>query len=132
MEATRKLYSQIFTQVKGLLWKDGGPIVGVQIENECRGPWTYYMALKEMAVEAGFDTPFYTRTGWPKLNGNEEFGKLLPLYGDYADGFWDRDLTDMPGAYKDAFIMKDTRLSAVIATEALGTNQDTQMEAKDL
>ena len=132
LAATRNLYSNIFQQVKGLLWKEGGPIVGVQIENECRGPWTYYMALKEMAVEAGFDTPFYTRTGWPKLNGNEEFGKLLPLYGDYADGFWDRDLTDMPGAYKDAFIMKDTRLSAVIATEALGKNQDTQMEAKDL
>ena len=132
MEATRSLYSNIFTQVKGLLWKDGGPIVGIQIENECRGPWAYYMALKDMAVEVGFDTPFYTRTGWPKLNGNEEFGKLLPLYGDYADGFWDRDLTDMPGAYKDAFIMKDTRLSAVIATEALGKNQDTQMEAKDL
>ena len=132
MEATRNLYSNIFQQVKGLQWKDGGPIVGVQIENECRGPWTYYMALKEMAVEAGFDTPFYTRTGWPKLNGNEEFGKLLPLYGDYADGFWDRVLTDMPGAYKDAFIMKDTRLSAVIATETLGTNQDTKMEAKDL
>ena len=132
LAATRNLYSNIFQQVKGLLWKEGGPIVGVQIENECRGPWTYYMALKEMAVEIGFDTPFYTRTGWPKLNGNEEFGKLLPLYGDYADGFWDRDLTDMPGAYKDAFIMKDTRLSAVIATEALGKNQDTQMEAKDL
>ena len=132
LAATRNLYSNIFQQVKGLQWKEGGPIVGVQIENECRGPWTYYMALKEMAVEIGFDTPFYTRTGWPKLNGNEEFGKLLPLYGDYADGFWDRDLTDMPGAYKDAFIMKDTRLSAVIATEALGKNQDTQMEAKDL
>ncbi|MDE5739534.1 MAG: beta-galactosidase, partial [Bacteroidaceae bacterium] len=105
---------------------------GVQIENECRGPWSYYMALKTMAVEAGFDTPFYTRTGWPKLNGNEEFGKMLPLYGDYADGFWDRELKDMPGDYPKAFIMKDTRLSAVIATEALGKNQDTQMEAKDL
>ena len=132
MDATKNLYQHIFAQVKGLLWKDGGPIVGVQIENECRGPWAYYMALKEMAVEAGFDTPFYTRTGWPKLNGNEEFGKLLPLYGDYADGFWDRELTDMPGAYKDAFIMKDTRLSAVIATEALGKNQDTQMNTQDL
>ena len=132
MEATKNLYQHIFAQVKGLLWKDGGPIVGVQIENECRGPWAYYMALKNMAMEAGFDTPFYTRTGWPKLNGNEEFGKMLPLYGDYADGFWDRVLTDMPGDYKNAFIMKDTRLSAVIATEALGTNQDTKMEAKDL
>ena len=132
MAATKNLYHNIFTQVDGLLWKQGGPIVGVQIENECRGPWAYYMALKDIAVEAGFDTPFYTRTGWPKLNGNEEFGKLLPLYGDYADGFWDRVLTDMPGDYKNAFIMKDTRLSAVIATEALGANQDTQMEAKDL
>ncbi len=132
LAATRNLYSNIFQQVKGLQWKDGGPIVGVQIENECRGPWSYYMALKDMATEVGFDTPFYTRTGWPKLNDNEEFGKLLPLYGDYADGFWDRDLTDMPGAYKDAFIMKDTRLSAVIATEALGLNQDTQMETQDL
>lgn len=132
MAATRQFYNHIFAQVHGLLWKQGGPIVGVQIENECRGPWSYYMALKEMAVEAGFDTPFYTRTGWPKLNGNEEFGKMLPLYGDYADGFWDRELKDMPGDYPKAFIMKDTRLSAVIATEALGKNQDTKMEAKDL
>lgn len=115
--ATHSLYANIYKQVEGLLWKDGGPIVGVQIENECRGPWGYYMQLKDMAVEIGFDTPFYTRTGWPKLNGKEEFGKLLPLYGDYADGFWDRTLDDMPGAYKDAFIMKDDRMSRVIATE---------------
>ena len=131
MEATHRLYNNIFAQVNGLLWKQGGPIVGVQIENECRGPWSYYMALKDMAVKVGFDTPFYTRTGWPKLNGNEEFGKLLPLYGDYADGFWDRDLKDMPGDYKNAFIMKDTRLSAVIATEALGKNQSTEMSTID-
>ena len=131
MEATRRLYNNIFAQVNGLLWKQGGPIVGIQIENECRGPWSYYMALKNMAVETGFDTPFYTRTGWPKLNGTEEFGKLLPLYGDYADGFWDRELTDMPGDYPKAFIMKDTRLSAVIATEALGKNQTTEMSTTD-
>ena len=132
MEATRNLYNNIFAQVNGLLWKQGGPVVGVQIENECRGPWSYYMALKDMAVAAGFDTPFYTRTGWPKLNGKEEFGKMLPLYGDYADGFWDRDLKEMPGDYPKAFIMKDTRLSAVIATEALGKNQSTEMSTVEL
>ena len=132
MNATRNLYNNIFAQVNGLLWKQGGTVVGVQIENECRGPWAYYSALKKAAVEAGFDTPFYTRTGWPKLNGKEVFGEMLPLYGDYADGFWDRNLTDMPGDYPKAFVMKDTRLSAVIATEALGANQDTKMEGKDL
>lgn len=132
MAATQRLYSNIFAQASDMLWKHGGPVVGVQIENECRGPWAYYMALKDMAVQIGFDVPFYTRTGWPKLNGKEEFGKLLPLYGDYADGFWDRTLNDMPGDYKKAFIMKDTRVSSVIATETFGTNQDTKMEAKDL
>lgn len=129
---TQRLYSNIFAQASDMLWKHGGPVVGVQIENECRGPWNYYMTLKDMAVSIGFDTPFYTRTGWPKLNGKEEFGKMLPLYGDYADGFWDRVLTDMPGDYPKAFIFKDTRLSAVIATEALGNNQSTTMEQKDM
>lgn len=132
IEETEKLYNNIAAQVRGLMWKDGGPIVGVQIENECRGPWDYLVKLKTLAENAGFNVPFFTRTGWPKLNGKAEFGKLLPLYGDYADGFWDRKLTDMPGEYKDAFIFKKTRLSGVIATETFGNNQDTQMERSDL
>lgn len=132
MAATQRLYSNIYAQASDMMWKNGGPVVGVQIENECRGPWNYYMALKDMATSIGFDTPFYTRTGWPKLNGNEEFGKMLPLYGDYADGFWDRKLTDMPGEYPLAFVFKDTRLSGVIATETFGSNQDTHMDKKDL
>ena len=131
--ATERLFSNIYAQSHDMLWKNGGTIIGIQIENECRGPWNYYMRLKQMAVGIGFDLPFYTRTGWPKLNGGErDFGQMLPLYGDYADGFWDRVLTDMPGEYPQAFIMKDSRLSSVIATEALGTNQDTKMEQKDL
>lgn len=129
MAATQRLYSNIYAQASDMMWKHGGPVVGVQIENECRGPWQYLMALKDMAVGIGFDTPFYTRTGWPKLNGKEEFGRLLPLYGDYADGFWDRKLVDMPGEYPKAFEMKDTRVSGVIATETFGTNQDTKMES---
>jgi len=123
LEEVRSLYSNIFAQINGLQWKDGGPVVGIQIENECRGPWSYYMALKDMAVRIGFDTPFYTRTGWPKLNGKEEFGRLLPLYGDYADGFWDRTLGDMPGDYRKAFIFKDERLSTVIATETFTADE---------
>jgi len=115
--AAQRLYSNIYAQASDMLWKHGGTVVGIQIENECRGPWSYYMRLKNMALQIGFDVPFYTRTGWPKLNGKEEFGKMLPLYGDYADGFWDRKLTDMPGDYPKAFIMKDSRMSAVIATE---------------
>ena len=127
-----RLYYNIFGQVNGLLWRDGGPVVGVQIENECRGPWDYYMILKDIAVKAGFDVPFMTRTGWPKLNGKEEFGKLLPLYGDYADGFWDRKLSDMPGEYSKAFIFKDNRMSGAIATETFSAYELKETENSKL
>lgn len=123
LQATQRLFSNIYAQASDMLWKQGGPVIGVQIENECRGPWSYYMKLKDMAVSIGFDVPFYTRTGWPKLNGKEEFGKLLPLYGDYADGFWDRTLDDMPGDYRKAFIMKTSQVSATIATETFSKEE---------
>ena len=130
LAATKSLYENIFSQAKGMLWKDGGPVVGVQIENECRGPWGYYMTLRDMAIKTGFDVPFMTRTGWPKLNGTEEFGKLLPLYGDYADGFWDRTLDDMPGDYPKAFIMKEQRINANIATETFSKKELTEGDDK--
>ena len=130
LAATKSFYENIFEQAKGLLWKDGGPVVGVQIENECRGPWNYYMSLRDMAINIGFDVPFMTRTGWPKLNGKEEFGKLLPLYGDYADGFWDRTLNDMPGDYPKAFIMKEQRINANIATETFSKKELTEGDDK--
>ena len=130
LAATKSLYENIFAQAKGMLWKDGGPVVGVQIENECRGPWGYYMTLRDMAIKTGFDVPFMTRTGWPKLNGTEEFGKLLPLYGDYADGFWDRTLDDMPGEYPKAFIMKEQRINANIATETFSKKELTEGDDK--
>ena len=81
------------------------------------------MSLRDMAINIGYDVPFMTRTGWPKLNGKEEFGKLLPLYGDYADGFWDRTLDDMPGDYPKAFIMKEQRINANIATETFSKSE---------
>lgn len=133
LAATRLLYSNIYAQANDMMWKNGGTIIGMQIENECRGPWSYYMKLKNMATQIGFDLPFYTRTGWPKLNGKEEFGKMLPLYGDYADGFWDRVLKDMPGDYAKAFVMKDARLSTVIATETFSKDelQESKMKSAE-
>lgn len=115
----KKWYGCIFQQVNGLLWKDGGAIIGLQLENEYSGPWEHLMGLKEMVREIGFDVPLYTRTGWPKLATPAQFGEIIPLYGDYADGFWDRKLTEMPGDYGKSYIFRSFRGSTVIATEQL-------------
>ena len=117
------LYRQIFTQVQGLQWKDGGPVIAAQFDNEYRGRGSYLMALKKIALDAGFDLPFYTRTGWPELATPVPFGEMLPLYGDYADGFWDRTLGETDGNYYKAFNFKAFRLSTAIATEQIDYSQ---------
>ena len=114
-----RLYRQIFTQVQGLQWKDGGPLMACQFDNEYGGSGSYLMALKRIAQGIGFDLPFYTRTGWPELSRPVPYGEMLPLYGDYADGFWDRSLKETAGNYYKAFNFRAFRSSAAIATEQL-------------
>lgn len=120
MHDVEQLYRQIFTQVQGLQWKDGGPIIACQFDNEYRGRGSYLMALKKMAQQIGFCLPFYTRTGWPELATPVPYGEMLPLYGDYADGFWERSLAPTAGNYYKAFQFKAFRSSTAIATEQLG------------
>lgn len=99
MAATRTLYDQAGKQLQGLLWKDGGPVIGVQIENEysMRGLGQgegYLRALKKMAVASGFDVPLYTLTGWgdAALPAKE----FLPVYGGYPDAPWGSSRSVLP------------------------------------
>ena len=126
-----KLYRQIFTQVQGLQWKDGGPVIAAQFDNEYRGRGEYLMALKQIAQQIGFDLPFYTRTGWPELRTPVPYGEMLPLYGDYADGFWDKEVTEGCGSYYKAFNFKAFRSSTAIGTDLLG-KQEAKTSANDV
>jgi len=99
LAAVSRFYREIGKQLEGLFWKDGGPIIGVQIENEysARGPGKgadHILKLRELAREAGLDAPFYTITGWDNavIPGRD----VLPVFGGYADGFWWRSLDDLP------------------------------------
>lgn len=130
MYLVSQLYRQIFTQVQGLQWKDGGPVIAAQFDNEYRGRGEYLMALKKTALDIGFDLPFYTRTGWPELRTPVPFGELLPLYGDYADGFWDKEITETCGNYYKAFNFKAFRSSTAIGTDLLG-NQEAKVNQGD-
>lgn len=107
----KRLYTEIGRQMKGLLYKDGGPVIGVQLENEyCHAgaPWEitagtsnewipngqydtdadehkkHIEILKAMAKEAGMEVPLYTGTGWGGAQASTD--TVLPLWGGYA--FW--------------------------------------------
>lgn len=120
MAKARVVYEEIAEQLKGQLWKDGGAVVGIQVENEFDGPGEHLLHLKQLAREVGLDVPVYTRTGWPALTTSAPFGELLPLYGAYAEGFWDRGINPMPGRYWQSFIFTPVRTDVSIANEQLG------------
>ena len=95
----RRYYDQIGRQVKNLFWKDGGPIIGVQIENEYheRGAGRgaeHMLTLLQLARDAGLDAPFYTATGWDGAEIPSQ--KILPVFSGYADAFWSRKVNELP------------------------------------
>lgn len=106
LSEVRRFYAQIGGQLHGLLWKDGGPVIGIQIENEysLRGPGKgreHLATLKRMAIESGLDVPLYTVTGWD--NAVVPADLFLPVYGGYPDAPWDGSTSVLPPAKSTAF-----------------------------
>ena len=102
----RRLYAEIGRQVQGQFFRDGGPIIGVQLDNEymhSSAPWeittgisnewvnpgkdgeAYILALREIALDCGLTPAFFTGTAW---GGAAYSDKVLPLWGGYAYRPW--------------------------------------------
>jgi len=87
MTHVRRFYGEISRQLQGLMWKDGGPVIGVQLENEHHGSLSHMLTLKKLARELGLDVPLYTMTSWDRARVPEG-DELIPMFGGYPNGFW--------------------------------------------
>jgi len=101
-------YKQIGGQLKGLMWSEGGPVIGIQLENEynkrCALCGTeHILRLKQMARDAGLRVPFYTETSWD--GAAIPAGAVLPVDGGYPDAPWDASIQKLPpnGVYAFRF-----------------------------
>ncbi|MGE4285441.1 MAG: beta-galactosidase [Phycisphaerae bacterium] len=103
MGMVEPFYREIAAQISGLLWKDGGPVIGVQLDNE-RNDVPYLLALKQLAIDSGIDVPLYTMTGWNRVNIPEK--GLLPLFGSYSVAFW---YSHSNHSFKKSFFFSDVR-----------------------
>jgi hypothetical protein len=115
LAAVRDWYAEIGRQLDGLMWKNGGPVVAIQLENEysARGPGAgeeHILKLKQMAVASGLDVPLYFVTGWD--NAVIPARAVIPVYGGgYPDAPWDNSLNKLPPPEVYAFRF-ESRVSA--------------------
>lgn len=115
----KRLWKQVYEQAKGLLYKDGGPVIGVQIENEYGHVGGYrgekgeqhMRTLTAMAREIGFDLPLCTATGW----GGAVTGGLLPVMGGYCEAPWDQSITEI--APNSNYVFSHIRNDSLIASD---------------
>lgn len=114
-----RFWSAMAAQLKGLMWKDGGPIIGVQIENEYNldGPGRgrqHIGTLKAMALRHGFDVPLYTVTGWDRTIYPK--GEVVPIMGGYPDEPWSARIAKLPP--KETYLFRfDSRVSGDLGAQ---------------
>lgn len=99
MAYVKQYFTSIAEQTKGEYFKDGGPVIGIQLENEYNlvGPGMgveHITALKTLVRSLGMDVPLYTVTGWDGTTYPK--GEVTPVFGGYPDEPWGVGTTKNP------------------------------------
>ncbi len=123
LEYAKKWYSAISDEVKGLFYKDGGPIVGVQIENELTEDAEHLLRLKELALKVGMDAPLYTVTGWNSAAGARiPVDEVVPVFGGYCDAPWEASIKElMPSSH---YVFNQMRNDSAIGKDQISQIAD--------
>ncbi len=95
LQYVERYYSQVRDQIKGLLFKDGGPVIGIQFDNELTDNEEHLMTLKTMALKLGMEVPIYTATGWGgEGNARIPQDEMIPMFGGYPEAPWEQHVDE--------------------------------------
>lgn len=134
-DCVRRYFKAVHEQVDGMYYKQGGPVVATQLDNEymhSAAPWEmttgtsfewvpggnggdeYMVDIKNIMKEVGLDTPFYTCTAWG--GARTPIDEALPLWGGYSYQPW--IFTDGRGEHPATpeYIYRDNHNNNVCAT----------------
>lgn len=120
LEEVRKYFGKLAEQCRGYMYDDGGPIIGIQIENEhghcggCTGEEgeKHIRNLKRIIDELGFSAAIYSTTGW----GDASTGGLVPFWGGYPEEPWCPSNLERPA--NSNYLFKEGRNDINIASDA--------------
>lgn len=108
-------YRQIAAQLAGLLWKEGGPVIGIQLENELVDQPGHIRTLKRLARAVGLEVPLYTMTGWGLAQVPED--EVIPVFGGYPDAPWDREIENWSRDSRKLYFFSPARDQQVLAAD---------------
>lgn len=110
-------YTQIAKQCNDDYFKQNGPVIGLQIENEYvftkREAYEHMKALKTLALQVGFDVPYYSAFA----QGPDGQNEFLYTTGAYPDSPWN---TSTKKVFKTVFFIKPLEADPDIGSDLFG------------
>ncbi|WP_316837321.1 beta-galactosidase [Pedobacter nutrimenti] len=89
LKESTKLFNQISEQTKGLYFVQGGPIIGIQLENEyASGQAEHISKLKEIAQQAQINPVYWSVTANTVFDDKKM--EVIPLQGSYPYRGWEK------------------------------------------
>lgn len=114
----KEWFTKIYEEVKGLFYKDGGNIIGVQLENEYVNNAEHLATLKKIAIECGLIAPLYTVTGWNSVTGAKiPVDEVVPVFGGYVTTPWTGHINPIPPT--EHFVFNRMRNDSAIGTDII-------------
>ena len=118
----RRWFGAIGKELKGLFYTDGGPIIGLQLENELTGNAAHLDTLRTIAIESGMNPPLFTATGWNAAEGARiPSTGILPVFGCYCDAPWNNGTRPLPPS--PHFFFNRMRNDTAIGADLMPTNR---------
>ena len=118
MAKVRIWYEKIYEQIQGLFYADGGNIIGIQFENELVDDAAHLLALKELALDIGFQAPIYTVTGWNSAYGAKiPVNDVVPVFGAYPEAPWADSIEQLPPSIH--YVFNKTRNDSAIGEDLI-------------
>lgn len=125
LKHVERFFAEIGKQANGLYFKNEGPVIGLQIENEYRfnnkSGLNHLLNLKRIAIQSGMDVPYYTATGWPKSDLKQT--ELIPVWGGYPEAPWSSSVTELPLSRN--YLFSSWANDPSVGADLLGKQEDT-------
>lgn len=134
LEAVTRFFGKISQQCVGLFHKDGGPIIGIQLENEYghvggsnqKEGYEHLATLADLLKKFGYEVPYYTGTGWGGAICLEE---MIPVFGGYVEAPWAQSTE--PLSLNENFLIRPNRDDPNIASDYQPEERSGQLQVEN-